>query len=137
MTKPLISVVTPCLNEEENVALCYDAVRQVFAGLTQYSYEHIFCDNDSSDRTPQLLEALAARDRRVKVILNSRNFGPIHSVHNGLLSASGDAVFVCLPADNQDPPELIPQFLEKWEAGFQVVYGVRKKREEPLYLRLL
>ncbi len=137
MTKPLISVVTPCLNEEENVELCYDAVRHVFAGLPQFVYEHIFCDNNSSDHTPELLEQLAARDRRVKVIFNSRNFGPIHSVHNALLSAGGDAVFVCLPADLQDPPELIPQFLAKWQAGFQVVYGVRTKRDEPLYLRSL
>lgn len=137
MKKPLISIVTPCLNEEENVELCYDAVRQVFAGLPQFAYEHIFCDNASGDRTPELLEGLAARDRRVKVIFNSRNFGPIHSVHNALLSATGDAVFVCLPADLQDPPELIPQFLEKWRAGFQVVYGVRKRREEPLLMRVL
>ena len=115
MTKPLISVVTPCLNEEENVEYCYDAVRRVFAGLPQYDYEHIFCDNASSDRTPELLEGLAARDRRVKVIFNSRNFGPIHSVHNALLSATGDAVFVCLPVDLQDPPEAIPEFLEKWQ----------------------
>ncbi len=137
MRKPLVSVVTPCLNEEPNVELCYDAVRKVFADLPEYDYEHIFCDNDSSDRTPQLLEALAGRDRRVKVILNARNFGPIHSLHNGLLSAQGDAVFVCLPADLQDPPELIPQFLQKWRAGYEVVYGVRKKREEPFYLRTL
>jgi polyisoprenyl-phosphate glycosyltransferase len=137
MTRPLISVVTPCLNEEENIGLCVDAVRKEFAGLPRYDYEHIICDNASTDRTVEILETLAASDHRIKVIFNARNFGPIHSLHNGLLSAAGNAVFVCLPADLQDPPELIPQFLEKWEAGNEVVYGVRKRREEPWFMRLL
>ena len=86
-------------------------------------------------------ELLIARDERLIEIADNSSaekqegfVRTIHSLHNGLLSAQGDAVFVCLPADLQDPPELIPQFLEKWRAGYEVVYGVRKKREEPLYL---
>src|SRR5687768_9067964 len=111
-SRRLISVVSPCLNEEENVRNCYEQVRQVFEReLPEYDYEHVFCDNFSSDRTAEILADLAAHDRRVKVILNARNFGPIHSNYNGILATSGDAVILCLPADVQDPPELIPQFV--------------------------
>lgn len=133
-----ISVITPCLNEEENVVQCYEAVQEVFAEqLKDYDWEHIFCDNDSSDGTVELLRELARNDKRVKVILNSRNFGPLRSNFNGLLSASGDAVIVFLPADLQDPPELIPQFVMLWEQGHDVVYGIRKKREEGVVQRTL
>jgi len=81
------------------------------------------------------LRELAAEDRHVKVILNSRNFGPFRSMFNGILSASGDAVLCFLPADLQDPPELIPQMVERWENGYEVVYGIRAKREENFVMR--
>jgi len=98
--------------------------------LPQYDYEHIFCDNASTDETATLLRELAARDPRVKVILNSRNFGPANSLFNGIVSASGDAVLTMLPADLQDPPELLPTFVKYWEQGYEVVYGIRQTREE-------
>jgi glycosyltransferase involved in cell wall biosynthesis len=127
----LISVVTPCYNEELTVNDCYEAVRRIFAEqLPQYDYEHIFCDNASTDRTAELLRDLAARDPRVKVIMNSRNFGPANSLFNGILSASGDAVLAMLPADLQDPPELLPTFVKHWEEGYEIVYGIRQTREE-------
>jgi glycosyltransferase involved in cell wall biosynthesis len=137
MTKPkLISIVTPCYNEALNVRACRDAVRQIFESeLPGYDYEHIFCDNDSKDGTPRILRELAAEDRHVKVILNSRNFGPFRSMFNGILSASGDAVLCFLPADLQDPPQLIPQMVERWESGYEVVYGVRAQREESFLMR--
>jgi len=134
----LISVVSPCLNEEENVRNCYEQVRKVFGEqLPGYDYEHVFCDNFSSDRTAEILAELAAADRRVKVILNARNFGPIPSNYNGILATRGDAVILCLPADVQDPPEVIPQFVAQWEQGHQVVYGRKAKREEGLVMRAL
>lgn len=136
--RKLISVVTPCLNEEENVRNCYEQVRRVFSEqLPGYDYEHIFCDNFSTDRTAEILGELAQADRRVRVILNARNFGPIHSNYNGILATRGDAVVLCLPADVQDPPEVIPQFVEQWEAGHHVVYGRKAKREEGLVMRTL
>lgn len=136
MARRLISVVSPCFNEEDNVRNCYEQVRQVFAEeLPDYDYEHVFCDNFSSDRTAEILTELAESDCRVKVILNARNFGPIPSNYNGILSARGDAVVLCLPADVQDPPELIPEFVAKWEEGYQVVYGRKAKREEGLIMR--
>jgi glycosyltransferase involved in cell wall biosynthesis len=138
MTAPrkLISIVTPCYNEGENVVDCYEAVARLFAAeLTDCDFEHIFCDNGSGDDTVERLRGLAARDHRVKVILNARNFGPFCSTFNGLLATQGDAVVVLLAADLQDPPELIADFVRRWQAGYQVVYGVRKVRNESVLMR--
>jgi glycosyltransferase involved in cell wall biosynthesis len=134
--RKLISIVTPCFNEQDNVRDCYRAVRALFeAELRDYDYEHIFCDNASTDRTPQALAELAAADGRVKVIFNARNFGPFRSMFNGIVSASGDAVLLFLPCDLQDPPEKLPEMVRLWEAGYEVVVGVRGKREESWLLR--
>ncbi len=134
--RKIISVVTPCCNEEDNVADCCAAVKQVFAErLREYDFEHVFCDNASTDGTADVLRELAARDPRVKVIFNARNFGPFSSTFNGVLNASGDAVVVLLAADLQDPPELIADFVRHWEEGHQVVYGIRGRREEGIILR--
>jgi glycosyltransferase involved in cell wall biosynthesis len=130
-SKKLISIVTPCYNEGDNITDCYEAVKRIFdERLPNYDFEHVFCDNASIDTTPEVLRALAARNRRVKVILNARNFGPFCSTFNGLMATSGNAVVVLLAADLQDPPELIPEFVRRWEQGYQVVYGIRQKREE-------
>jgi glycosyltransferase involved in cell wall biosynthesis len=134
--RKLISIVTPCYNEEDNVTACYEAVRRLFQQqLPDYDYEHVFCDNASTDGTVRLLRQLAAQDRRVKVIINARNFGPFRSTFNGLLSTGGDAVVVMLAVDLQDPPELIPEFVKKWQEGHEVVFGIRKKRQEFVLLR--
>ena len=108
------------------MAPCYLAVKQLFEGpLAHYDYEHIFCDNASTDNTALLLKGLAAQDPRVKIIVNARNFGALRSNYNGVLAATGDAVLVFLPADLQDPPEVIPQMVAHWEAGNEIVYGIR------------
>jgi glycosyltransferase involved in cell wall biosynthesis len=134
--RKVISIVTPCCDERDNVADCYAAVKRLFEEqLTAYDFEHVFCDNASTDGTGDVLRGLAASDPRVKVIFNARNFGPFSSTFNGLLNASGDAVVVLLAADLQDPPELIADFVRHWEAGCQVVYGIRGRREEGLVLR--
>jgi glycosyltransferase involved in cell wall biosynthesis len=131
----LISVITPVFNEEENVAACVAAVQQVFAELPEYEFEHVFCDNASTDGTVKLLKEIAVQDPRVKLIVNARNFGPFCSTFNALLAAQGDAVLVMLAADLQDPPEVIPQFLKHWESGYEVAYGIRANREEGLVMR--
>ena len=131
-----ISVMTPCYNEEGNIEELYERVRAVFATLPQYDYEHIFIDNASQDKTPEILRALAGRDPRVRVIFNNRNFGHIRSPYYALLQCGGAAT-VCLASDLQDPPELIPQFLEQWENGFQVVLGQKTTSlESPLFYGL-
>ncbi len=134
----LISIITPVYNEQENVADCYAAVKQVFdKQLPQYDYEHIFCDNASLDNTAALLRGLAAKDKHVKVILNSRNFGASRSGFNGLMSAQGDAVVFTIAADLQDPPAIIPEFVKKWEEGYKVVYGIRAQRAEKFLIKNL
>ncbi|MEK2645220.1 glycosyltransferase family 2 protein [Bdellovibrio sp. BCCA] len=129
--RKLVSVVTPCFNEQENVQDCYEAIKSLFeTKLKDYDYEHIFCDNASGDKTVEELEKIAAQDSRVKVIVNANNFGFLRSMFNGVISSRGDAVIPMMPADLQDPPELIPTFIEYWEKGYKVVYGQRDKRDE-------
>ena len=124
----LISIITPCFNEKENVQELYDRIRQVMKELA-YDYEHIFIDNASTDNTVEILRGLAAQDKRVKVIINTRNFGHIRSPYHALLQASGDAV-IGMASDLQDPPEKIPEFIRKWEEGYKVVIGVKTSSQE-------
>ena len=133
MSTKLISVVTPCYNEEANVRELYQRIRTVFAGLPAYRYEQIFIDNASRDGTAAVLRELAAGDCNVKVILNARNFGHIRSPYYALLQARGDAV-VGMASDLQDPPELIPAFLERWEQGAKAVMGVKEQSDETLVM---
>jgi glycosyltransferase involved in cell wall biosynthesis len=126
---PLISVVTPCFNEEGNVEPLYERIRAVFAALPAYRYEHLFIDNASTDRTVERIKRLAAADPNVKLIVNCRNYGHIRSPLHAFFQAGGDAVIVMV-SDLQDPPELIPEFIARWEAGFKVVIGVKAETEE-------
>lgn len=133
-----ISIITPCFNEADNVRLCRYRVLALFAPggpLSGYRCEQIFSDNASTDGTVDILREMAAADPSLKVILNARNHGPFRSNFNALKAATGDAVLVFLPADLQDPPEMIPQFVQLWEAGFEVVAGARANRQESLVLR--
>jgi glycosyltransferase involved in cell wall biosynthesis len=131
-----ISVLTPCYNEEGNVAELVKAVAKVFDSLPQYTYEHVFIDNFSTDRTVAILKEIAASDKHVKIIVNARNFGHVRSPYYGMLQCTGDAV-ISLVADFQDPPELIPNLLEKWEEGYKVVVGVKNQSQEnPLMFRV-
>ena len=125
----LISVISPCYNEEGNVKVLTDRVRELFAGMPQYRYEHIIIDNHSSDATVDILRGIAASDPNVKVIVNARNFGHLRSPQHALLEAQGDAVVVLL-SDLQDPPELIVEFLREWEAGYPIVAAVKSSSEE-------
>lgn len=133
-----ISVCTPCFNEKDNIRRCYEEVKQVFdKHLPGYEREHIFADNCSTDGTVKILRDIAAADPCAKIILNARNFGIVRSSTNGIFSASGDAVFMFMPADLQDPPELMPEFVKLWEQGYDVVYGVRQTRcESPAMVAL-
>ena len=129
----LISILTPCFNEEENVRDVYEQVKAQFEKLPQYDYEHVFIDNASKDRTVAILREIAAQDKRVKVIINTRNFGHIRSPYHGMLQTRGAAV-IGIVADLQDPPEMIPQLLAKWEEGYKIVIGVKRSSEEsPLF----
>jgi polyisoprenyl-phosphate glycosyltransferase len=134
--KKLISVVTGCFNEEQNVEEVHRQVRAVFERLPDYRYEHIFIDNASTDDTVRVLKSVAAEDPRVKIIVNSRNFGHVRSGYHGMMEAGGDAV-IFLVADLQDPPELILEFVRRWEEGYKMVLGVKKASgESTLMFRL-
>jgi glycosyltransferase involved in cell wall biosynthesis len=133
MKMKLISVVTPCYNEEENIADVYGQVREVFSRLDEYRYEHIFIDNASQDHTVEILKGIARIDPNVKIIVNTRNFGHIRSPYYGLLQSKGEAV-IMICADLQDPPSLIPEFIKKWEKGYRMVLGVKTQSEEPFLM---
>jgi polyisoprenyl-phosphate glycosyltransferase len=139
--RPLISIVTPVYNEQESLADCIEQVRRLFSGpaapLADCRYEHIFADNASTDQTVPMLRRFAAEDKNIKVILNARNFGALRSVFNALRACSGDATVVLLPADLQDPPSLIPEFVKYWRQGYKSVYGIRTQRQEGLVMTVL
>lgn len=135
--RKLVSIVVPVFNEEENVRCLYNAVCATMAKVAdRYEYEMVFTDNHSSDGTFEIVAELAAKDPRVRGIRFSRNFGYQRSIFTAYMSARGAAA-IQLDCDLQDPPELILEFLDKWEAGYQVVYGVRRSRREPWWLHLL
>jgi glycosyltransferase involved in cell wall biosynthesis len=129
MPRKHISIVTACYNEEENVRELYERVKKVMSSFDEYSYEHIFIDNSSKDRTVDILRQIAGHDRKVKVIINTRNFGQVRSGTHALLQARGDAV-IHIVADLQDPPEMITDFIRKWEDGYKIVIGIKEKSEE-------
>ena len=132
-----ISIVTATFNEAENVEDLYQTVKSLMAdALPEESYEHLFIDNGSADRTAEILRGIAAKDPNVKIILNSRNFGHIRSPVHGLLQADGDAV-ISLVADFQDPPEMIVDLVRAWEAGHDTVLAIKKEsKENPIVFRL-
>lgn len=133
---PKISVLSPCYNEEDNVAQCHQRLKEIFeADLPGYEREHIFVDNGSSDETVAILRRIAAEDPSVKVVVNSRNFGVLRSTFNGLRHATGDATLTMLPVDLQDPPEMLPEFVKLWEQGYEIVAGARTTREEGFLMR--
>ncbi|MEY2558844.1 MAG: polyisoprenyl-phosphate glycosyltransferase [Verrucomicrobiota bacterium] len=136
LNQRFISIVTPCYNEEGNVEELYRQIRDVLATLPEYTYEHIYIDNASSDGTLAILRRLAGEDKRVKVIINVRNFGHIRSPVHAYFQARGEAVIVMV-SDLQDPPALITDFLKKWEEGFKIVLGQKSgSAESGLMFRL-
>lgn len=134
--KPLFSIVTPCFNEEANVEELHKQIAEQMARLPECEYEHIFIDNASTDATAERVKSIITADTRVKLIVNTRNFGHIRSPIHGLLQASGDAVLL-LASDLQDPPELIPQFIAQWRAGSKVVIGVKPSSRETMAMFML
>jgi polyisoprenyl-phosphate glycosyltransferase len=125
----LISLVMPVYNEEANIPKAYEALCALFDKLGRYDIEFVFTDNHSDDGTFGVLEALAKRDGRVKVLRFNRNYGFQRSLLTGYRHATGDAA-VQIDCDLQDPPELIPRFIELWEQGHDMVVGLRRRREE-------
>lgn len=122
--RKLLSIVTPCYNEEDNVDELYTRIKAAIVGLTEYEFELIFIDNHSQDDTAGKLKRLAAIDPMVKVIVNTRNFGHIRSPYYGILQSRGLAT-IYLASDLQDPPELLPEFIRYWEEGYKLVMATK------------
>lgn len=129
IARRLISIVTPCYNEQDNVEELHRRIVVQMSEFPQYDYEHIYVDNASTDGTVDAIRHLASIDARVKAIVNNRNFGIIRSSNHGLLQASGEAI-INMASDMQEPPELIAEFIRKWEQGYKVVVGVKPESHE-------
>ncbi len=129
MTQKLITIISPCYNEEMNVRELHRRVRAMAAGLPEYRFEHLFIDNASTDNTVAVLREMAADDLSVRVIVNARNVGGARSGMHAFLAAKGDAVGVLL-ADLQDPPELFVEMIRAWESGFPIVAAIKNTSDE-------
>jgi glycosyltransferase involved in cell wall biosynthesis len=134
MASRLVSIVVPAYNEEAVLELFHERMSQVLARLPQYRFEFVYVDDGSTDRTRQMLQALAARDERVCALVLSRNFGKEAALTAGLDHAQGDAVAI-FDADLQDPPELLERFIAEWEAGYDVAYAKRTHRDGETWLK--
>jgi glycosyltransferase involved in cell wall biosynthesis len=133
--RPELSAVIPCLNEVENVLKIAESVARQFT-LAGSSYEIIFIDNDSTDGTVAAIKQLCAEDARIKLIVNTRNFGQMRSPTYGIYQASGEAI-IGISADFQDPPELIDQMVARWREGAQIVLGVRASENASWFLKAI
>jgi len=122
--RKLLSIVTPCFNEEENVDELYRRIKAAIASESAYDFEIIFIDNASADGTVAKIKTLASIDPAVKLIVNTRNFGHIRSPYYGITQSRGAAT-IYLASDLQDPPEIIPQFIREWEKGFKLVMAIK------------
>jgi len=125
-----ISIVVPCYNEEENINALYQAIDHIFnTELPKYIYELIFIDNDSKDRTREIIRGLCDEDKKVKGIFNAKNFGQFNSPYYAMLQSTGDCT-ILMAADFQDPVEMIPKYVKEWEKGYKIVIGIKKSSKE-------
>ena len=133
--KKFISVVIPIYNEEENVEELHKRLSQLFSKEKKYNFEIVAVDHGSTDATFKKLLSLRKKDKRVKILRLSKNFGNADAgITAGLTFAKGDAA-VILMADLQEPPEIISKFIRKWEEGYEIVYGIVKKRPDATIAR--
>jgi glycosyltransferase involved in cell wall biosynthesis len=132
--KKLISIVTPTFNEEKNIEELSKLIA-VQMNNTNYDYEHIIIDNASTDNTQNVIRKICSENKSVKAIFNNKNFGHIRSPFYGILQSKGDAV-ILMASDFQDPPELIPALLEKWNNGSEIVLLQRKRSNENIFTDL-
>ena len=131
-----ISIVSGCFNEQDNIRPFYERVSSVMSQFPQFDYEIIMIDNCSKDKTPEVLREIAATDKRFKVILNARNFGNNRSGLYAMKFITGDCM-ILMASDLEDPPELIAEFLKKWEQGYKMVAAIKKGSKENILMRMI
>lgn len=135
--KKTISILIPCYNEEENVVPMSEAIVDLFqTQLTEYNYELVFIDNDSHDKTRELLREICSKNPNVKAIFNAKNFGQFNSPYYGMLQTTGDCT-ISMVCDFQDPIELIPQYIKEWENGYKIVIGIKTSSRESKLMYLM
>ncbi len=128
--KKLISIITPTYNEEDNIEKLCSQISQELLNI-DCDYEHIVIDNNSDDKTVEILKKLANKDKNLKIIVNARNFGHIKSPIHGMLQSKGDAA-ILMSADFQDPPEMIKEYISEWKKGYDVVLGQKESTKDNL-----
>ena len=133
--KKIISIVTPCFNEADNILELNTRITEVMQSLS-YDFEHIYIDNSSTDGTVEIIKAIALHDKRRKLIVNARNFGHIRSPYHGIMQSSGDAC-ILIASDLQDPPEIIQEYIKHWENGSKIVMSVKPESEESAAMFLI
>ncbi|MBQ8983557.1 MAG: glycosyltransferase family 2 protein [Lachnospiraceae bacterium] len=135
--KKTISILIPCYNEEENVVPMSEAIVNLFeTELTDYHYELVFIDNDSHDKTRELLREICSKNPNIKAIFNAKNFGQFNSPYYGILQTTGDCT-ISMVCDFQDPIDLIPKYIEEWENGYKIVIGIKTSSKESKIMYLL
>ena len=128
-----ISIVVPCFNEEANVVPLSQEIVKQMDSIGKYDYEIIFIDNDSRDKTRTLIREICAKNPNIKAIFNAKNYGQFSSPYYGMLQATGDcAILMC--CDFQDPVEMIPKYLEEWEAGYKIILGQKIQSKESAFI---
>jgi glycosyltransferase involved in cell wall biosynthesis len=134
--KKKISFISPCFNEQDNVNDLYERVSAIWSKNPQFNYEFVIIDNASTDDTVKMLKKIASKDSRVKIIVNTRNFGHIRSPYWGILQTTGDAT-IYMASDLQDPPELALDFIAEWEAGYKIVLATKPVSEGNQFVHFL
>ena len=124
-----ISISVPCYNEEENVGLMADALVKQMSEFPQYDYEIVFIDNDSKDKTREIIRDKCSKNPKIKAIFNAKNYGQFSSPYYGILQCTGDCV-ISMSCDFQDPVEMIPKYLTEWENGYKIVMGQKTSSKE-------
>jgi len=132
MNRKIITIVSPTYNEEENIRRFFENVSDVIKNISNYKFEFLFIDNASTDNTVNILKDLARQNKQIKIIVNTRNFGHIRSPYWGVIQSQGDAT-IYLASDLQDPPELIPKFIEAWENDYKVAFGVKSESKDHFF----
>ncbi len=136
-TPKLISIICPIFNEESSIPIFYERLKATIEPLKEtYNFELVFTNNRSTDRSLEIIKNICKNDTLVNVLTLSRNFGYQASMLAGLNNVKGDAIII-IDVDCEDPPELLPKFIKKWEEGHDIVYGVRRKRQESKFIQLM
>ena len=135
MNKKIISILIPVFNESKNINIIYSRISKIIKKENKYDFEILFTNNCSTDDTQKKIKKLISKDKKVRIITLSKNFGRNISLFAGLKNVRGDIIFL-IDADGEDPPEMLSSFLRKYEQGYELVYGIRNRIKESFFLYL-